>query len=241
MLGIGFIALTAVALIAILNSGRTRRADPGDLSKVQGQPFRAASQPAATSQIAPVATTRPAATSPVTQPGNPRAASISPPGMIPITIDTSKLATIGKDVDDDGTIHLSIDQLACYPYDMLAMNDWLHDPESGPRPQQIPKEVLALNGRTVEVRGYMMPITMFDTGTPMFLLLRDQAACCFGMAHGMNAWVRVEMRDKQLVGYVRGTPIAVRGVLDVGEEAEDEMVMSLYRLHGEQVRRLDGY
>jgi hypothetical protein len=75
----------------------------------------------------------------------------------------------------------------------------------------------------------------------MFLLLRDQAACCFGMAHGMNAWVRVEMVDKQRVGYVSGTPIAVRGILEVREEIEDDMVMSIYRLRGERVRRLDGY
>lgn len=209
-----------------------------DAKELHGRPFRTDPESDAPGNGSPAAPevrsiTRPAEARPIISP--------TIPGMIPIMLDPAKLATIGKDVDEDGTIRLSIDQLACYPYDLLLMNDWLLDPESASRPKQIPDEVLALHNKTVELRGYMMPITMFEEGTPMFLLLRDQAACCFGMAHGMNAWVRVEMVGKQRVGYVSGTPIAVRGVLEVREEIEDDMVMSIYRLRGERVRRLDGY
>lgn len=201
-------------------------------ANVQGTPFRTE---VTTTATAPVA-------QPTTSASQPRPIiSSNIPGMMPILLDSAKLATIGEDVDDDGTIHLSIDQLACYPYDLLAMNEWLHDPEAGPRPDQIPVQVRRLNGKRVELRGYMMPVTMYEDGTPMFLLLRDALACCFGMAHGMNAWVRVEMKNDERVGYVSGTPIVVRGTLEVGEQIEDDLVMSIYRLRGERVRRMDGY
>ncbi|MBL8878697.1 MAG: DUF3299 domain-containing protein [Phycisphaerales bacterium] len=231
LIALTFVALGVGALFVFSPRSRPKSATP---ENVQGAPLR-------TDPVAPVPGGK-STTSPATTQSSPRPIiSASIPGMMPIVVDPSKLATIGQDVDDDGTIHLSIDQLACYPYDLLAMNEWLHDPESGPRPEQIPEQIRKLNGKRVELRGYMMPVTMYEEGTPMFLLLRDALACCFGMAHGMNAWVRVEMKNDERVAYVSGTPIVVRGILEVGEQVEDDLVMSIYRLRGERVRRLDGY
>ncbi|MCA8960699.1 MAG: DUF3299 domain-containing protein [Planctomycetes bacterium] len=98
---------------------------------------------------------------------------------------------------------------------------------------QIPAEVVALNGHTVTMEGYMIPIDL-DPETnrvKTFFLARNTLACCFGQLPQVNEVVEVRFADG--VKFLPDVLLRVEGKLEVGEQFDDYgYLMSIYRLDG---------
>lgn len=98
----------------------------------------------------------------------------------------------------------------------------------------IPEAVRALNGRRVEVAGYIMPIDIDERGVRSFALIKDQASCCFGQAPRINHWVYVTLKGRPL-REIDFEPKRVVGTLTVGEYYDQGYLVCLYRMTGEMV------
>jgi len=132
--------------------------------------------------------------------------------------------------------------------DELAQLDWeflgdyeyrLPNARAGERPEdmppdQIPAEVLAYDGREVELEGYML-VSRFAHGQVLgFELSRHYMGCCFGRAPRLNEWVVIDVPEG--VEARIGATMRVRGQLEVGELAgEDGWVESVYRMRAESI------
>jgi hypothetical protein len=87
----------------------------------------------------------------------------------------------------------------------------------------------------------MMPIDINrENETRKFLLVRNRMACCFGAMTGLNEWILVQM-DPTPAKFVKDVPVVVYGTLEVGEDIKDGMVMSVYRMRGDEVGHSGGY
>lgn len=105
-----------------------------------------------------------------------------------------------------------------------------------PIPNQIPKEVVALNNRKVQLEGYMVPMEVTDDGqVKTFILAKDQPQCCFGDVQAPNEWIDVKMGEGQVTEFMLDRPVKVKGTLEVGEKLEDGFLVSLYRMTADEV------
>ena len=104
--------------------------------------------------------------------------------------------------------------------------------ESG---EEIPPEIQAWNGKQVQIHGYMNPTRFTKEGVAEFMLTAFPGACCFASIPRLNEWVVVRMPEGQSTDYAYYAPIAVQGVLEVGEEVVDDVVQSLFRLEARLV------
>lgn len=101
--------------------------------------------------------------------------------------------------------------------------------------QQLPDRILALNKKKIMIQGFMVPIEFKRDAVRSFLLVRNQMMCCFGAMMGMNEWVLVQMDGEKKTSYVQDVPTTVIGELEVGEDFQNGMVMSIYRLRAFEV------
>ena len=104
-----------------------------------------------------------------------------------------------------------------------------------PPKDQIPKPILELNGEKVAIQGFMVPLDVSREGIETLVLLRTQVACCFGDVVAMNEWIYVEVDPEKPVTFYTDLPITVYGTLEVGEEIEDGVVLSVYRMKADDV------
>lgn len=102
-------------------------------------------------------------------------------------------------------------------------------------PPELPAEVKALHGKQVAIEGFMSPLAFDAGGVKEFSLVKDPSFCCFGMIPQMNHWIHVVMPEGQRTEFYSFDPIAVYGVLEVGEQYEDGYVVSLYRMVADKV------
>ena len=153
----------------------------------------------------------------------------------PILSDPSKFKELPKTGKDDGEYKfVSFDLLSGYEY-FLVPTGTLH-PHRGQNPEdQIPKYVRDLNGTKVVIEGYMVPIDVDGERIKSFILTNSRMMCCYGAMPWINEWIFVEMENKDGADFFNDTTIRVKGILDVGEEIEDGMVISLYRMRGDAV------
>lgn len=75
-------------------------------------------------------------------------------------------------------------------------------------------------------------------GCTDFLLVRDQASCCFGAAPKMNHWIHVTAPEPGL-RVMTGRPITVLGTLRIGPFIEDGSVTSIYEMAGDKLELPD--
>jgi hypothetical protein len=107
---------------------------------------------------------------------------------------------------------------------------------------QIPAEIHALTGKKVVVQGYMVPFKVDAEGNVRkFLLVRNQAWCCYGQVPQMNEWISVTLTNGQKTEVAQDVPIVVYGTIKVGEEYKDNFVVSIYRIEGEKVEKDNGF
>jgi hypothetical protein len=110
----------------------------------------------------------------------------------------------------------------------------LAEAETRRRPDPIPPQVLALDGRQVAVAGFMLPLDYDGTGVSEFLLNASYDMCYFGAPTRPNDFIVVRMSGGRRTEFVH-TPIVVFGTLTVREERSRGRVVSLYTMEAEGV------
>src|SRR3954452_1583634 len=79
------------------------------------------------------------------------------------------------------------------------------------------KQVEALNGQKIRIRGYILP-TPQKRGVRQFVLVRDNQECCFGPGAALYDCILVEMQPGKTAEYsIR--PVAAEGVFKIQEFA----------------------
>ncbi len=99
----------------------------------------------------------------------------------------------------------------------------------------IPDFIKKLDGKDIEMIGFMMPLTEVKDITE-FLLVPSLWGCCYGQPPAVNHIVVVKMPKGQ-TARVFNDVIRVRGRFNVGETKQDGYLVSLYVLTAE---RIDG-
>ncbi len=79
-----------------------------------------------------------------------------------------------------------------------------------------PERVRELDGAPAVLRGWMIPGRMEKRNVREFMLVRDNAACCFGATPTFDEWIHVEMEPDAKAEYLRQVCVEVTGVLTVG-------------------------
>lgn len=97
----------------------------------------------------------------------------------------------------------------------------------------LPRFIKALDGKDVEMTGFMMPLTEMKDITE-FLLVPSLWGCCYGQPPAVNHIVVVRMRTGQLTKFY-DDPIRVRGRFKVGEIKQDGYLVSLYVLTADRI------
>jgi len=103
--------------------------------------------------------------------------------------------------------------------------------------QPFPDYILALNGKEVIMRGFMMPDIDFEH-IRSFHLVRSLYSCCFGAPPQLNEILRVELHDQEGMDYTYNT-VEVRGHLQIVFAIEDGLVEDLYRMEDASYRILE--
>ncbi|MGV3771868.1 MAG: DUF3299 domain-containing protein [Verrucomicrobiales bacterium] len=101
---------------------------------------------------------------------------------------------------------------------------------------QIPKDILNLDGKKVALAGFTLPITLVNGRATEFLLLRTQAACCFGMVPRLNEIVIVKMPAPGMTPEL-DVPMVVGGVLHLKWIGEPDQLTAIYELKADRVER----
>lgn len=96
------------------------------------------------------------------------------------------------------------------PIDFALLSGYDYDPEA----DLIPEEVLALDGRLVELRGVMYYAVEDLDHVEDFFLMPNHMVCCFGVPR-TNEFVRVVLAPGRATQYVLNYYL-VRGRLEVG-------------------------
>lgn len=97
----------------------------------------------------------------------------------------------------------------------------------------IPEKVRALDGKRVEITGFMMPINEPQRLT-RFIVVQSLWGCCFGQTPAVNHVIVVTMEPGKVVNFYPD-PVRVTGVFSVGETREEGYLVSIYRLVGDKV------
>ena len=96
--------------------------------------------------------------------------------------------------------------------------------------EQISPQIQAMNGKKVEIQGFMLPLDMSDGNLRTFMLLKDQMACCFGNMPRLNEWVYVRAPKKKKVSVHQDVLVTLLGTLRVGTKFEREVLTGIYHL-----------
>ena len=121
-----------------------------------------------------------------------------------------------KDISFD-TIKFDIEKDAPFKRDMLT------------------KEIVALEGQLVRIRGYMLP-SFQQSGIKKFVLVRDNMECCYGPGAALYDCVIIEMQGSASAEFtVR--PMAVEGVFKVREfKGPDGKHLAIYHIDGRSAK-----
>ncbi len=108
------------------------------------------------------------------------------------------------------------------------------DPQA---PVVLPAEVKALDGKSVALRGFVIPTWVEAGGVREFVLAaKNEIGCCFGDGLSINQLVVVTVPEKKKLEIEPYGLMTVLGTLDVGEERSGGMLLSLYRMTADDVR-----
>lgn len=102
--------------------------------------------------------------------------------------------------------------------------------------EQISPEIQAMDGKQVEIQGFMLPLDMSEGNLRTFMLLKDQMACCFGNIPRLNEWVYVRIPNKKKVEVHQDIPITLFGTLRVGAKFEREVLTGIYHLELDRIQ-----
>jgi hypothetical protein len=131
----------------------------------------------------------------------------------------------GKKSDNSGIAEITFDDIK---FDMK-------EKEERFRREMLTPAIEALNGKTVRLRGYILP-SFQQRGLTQFVLMRDNMECCFGPGAWIYDCVIVEMKEGKTADYtVR--PVAIEGTFEVSEFLDaDGKHLAVYRVLGEHAK-----
>lgn len=115
------------------------------------------------------------------------------------------------------------------------LGNFKYEPDKG---AGIPADVRRLNGMTVRLTGFMMPMDQSSRIT-RFSLVPSLFSCCYGQPPGVQHTIVVQCAPDQSVKY-QAKPVVVQGKLLVGETEEDGYVVSLFRMSCEALEPAPG-
>jgi hypothetical protein len=101
----------------------------------------------------------------------------------------------------------------------LTFDDIKFDIEKGGKfsRDMLTESIQELNKKTVRIRGYILPASVFkQTGIQEFVLVRDNMECCFGPGAAIYDCIIVQM-DKGKTADFTTRPIAVTGKFEIEE------------------------
>ncbi|MDA0838054.1 MAG: DUF3299 domain-containing protein [Planctomycetota bacterium] len=144
------------------------------------------------------------------------------------SLEELKKETITPSSRDNGFLEVPFAFLASYK--PRVPNPFAEEPEDlPPLDKQIPGTVMEISGENVVIEGFMYPLKLVKGKTDIFLLLRNQSACCYGKFPMLNEWIYVTREGG--VEYVPDVPTKVYGKFDVGDKKVGQSkVTSLYRM-----------
>lgn len=94
---------------------------------------------------------------------------------------------------------------------------------------QAPDNIKALNGRTVRIRGYMLPVRMEGNEVREFMIMPNQLSCCYGGTPRFWEFV-VSEKKGDAVPNLMDTLLTFEGVLKVGDVFENGYWTQFYTL-----------
>lgn len=101
---------------------------------------------------------------------------------------------------------------------------------------KIPASVFAWNGKQIAIQGFMQPLDLDgENHVKRFMLMRNQAACCYGAPITLADWIDVTAPDGKVFDVMLHKPITVLGKLEVGEKLVDDFAVSVFRLAPDKV------
>ena len=104
--------------------------------------------------------------------------------------------------------------------------------------KSLPDAIKALEGKTVVMRGFLMPLYEFDD-IHEFVLVPNHMSCCFGMPTGINGQVQVKLSSTRGLPNTN-EPLEVKGTFHATETKEQGYLLSIWRLDG-ATARIVGY
>lgn len=85
--------------------------------------------------------------------------------------------------------------------------------------KMLTEEIENLHKKTVRLRGYILPASVFQqTGIKKFVLVRDNQECCFGPGAALYDCVMIEMAEGKTANFTT-RPVAVRGTFMIDSES----------------------
>ena len=102
--------------------------------------------------------------------------------------------------------------------------------------EQISPQIQKMNGRKVEVEGFMLPLDMSEGDLRTFMLLKDQMACCFGNIPRLNEWVYVRVPKEKKVSVHQDVLVTLFGTLRVGAKFEGVVLTGIYHLELDRIQ-----
>lgn len=164
------------------------------------------------------------------------AVSMSPNGTISGNVTTNASQVTQSSKLRPGAKTVALSAAGDKPYDKT-FDDIRFDIQPGEpfRREMLPKEIEALTGQRIRIRGYILP-TAQKRGITAFVLVRDNQECCFGPGAALYDCILVEMQPGKTVEYsIR--PVAVEGIFNINEvRGLDGKHLAIYHLRGESVR-----
>ncbi len=122
----------------------------------------------------------------------------------------------------------------------LTFDDIKFDLEKGGlfQREMLPKEIEELDKKTIRIRGYILPASVYkQTGIEEFVLVRDNMECCFGPGAALYDCIIVQMEPGKTAEFST-RPVAVRGKFEVKEfkYPDSEEHYAIYKMSATEVK-----
>jgi hypothetical protein len=101
----------------------------------------------------------------------------------------------------------------------------------------LPKEIEELNKKTIRIRGWILPASVFkQSGIDEFVLVRDNQECCFGPGAALYDCIMVKMEKGKTANYTT-RPVAVKGKFEIEElKFPDGKHYAIYKMTATEVK-----
>lgn len=123
----------------------------------------------------------------------------------------------------------------------ITFDDLKFDIEKGGefKKEMITKEIEELNTKTVKLRGFILPTSVFQqSGIKQFVLVRDNQECCFGPGAALYDCVIVEMQPGKTANFSTRV-VAVKGKIEIDSQSfqyPDGGHYAIYKMTAEEVK-----